>query len=274
MLVADANCKVDTFKVAFITWMSIFVLGFLNGYALDTYGLTTMISAQSGNVIWMGLNAAGGYWGSLGENLGLFFGFIIGAMFALYTQNIFKNNAKQFIFNWTIFVLPIVLYPFCLQYVIPAYAAMFILGFVSGAALGFFRKMYHLEINNAMATGSVRFLGLHFAGGFLKKNPKEVLSFWIFVLCVLAFAGGAFLYAMLAKLDYSLGEAGKLLGLGFVDAERNGRLTLGLGLATREGYHGTNAMRAIHSNIARIIGLIAISVIPYFFCPKNQNAAQ
>ena len=194
MLVADGNCKVDTFKIAFITGASIFVMGYLNGLALDTYGKAVMISAQSGNVIWMGLNAAGGYWASFLENMGLFFGFMVGAVFALYTQSLFKNRSKQYFFNWSIFVIPIILYPFVMQYVIPAWIAIFILGFVSGAALGFFRKMYHMEINNAMATGSVRFLGLHFAGAFIKKNKKEVATFWVFFFCVFLFAAGSFLF--------------------------------------------------------------------------------
>jgi uncharacterized membrane protein YoaK (UPF0700 family) len=265
MLVADGNCRVDTFKIAFITGASIFIMGYLNGLALDTYGKAVMISAQSGNVIWMGLNAAGGYWVGFLDNMGLFFGFMVGAIFALYTQSLFKNRAKQFFYNWTVFVLPIILYPFILQYVVPSAIAIFILGFASGAALGFFRKMYHMEINNAMATGSVRFLGMHFAGAFIKKNKKEVATFWVFFFCVFLFAFGSFLYAMLGKIDYNLGVNGMILGLGNADV---GRLSLGLGYCTGSGQQAVGVDRVILSNVARVIGLIVICIIPYFFCPK------
>jgi uncharacterized membrane protein YoaK (UPF0700 family) len=280
MLTADVNDKSASFKVAFLTAASIFIMGYLNALALNTYDLGTMITPQTGNVIWLGLNAAMGYWGYFLENLGLFLGFIGGAIFALFTQNSFKNKNAQFYYNWTVFVLPIMLYPLVLQYVAAPWISFTILGFAAGAALGFFRKMYHLEINNAMATGNVRFLGLHFAGAFIKKNKKEMSTFLIFLTCVIAFAGGAFAYGMLARLDYTL-DLGVYLGFGhvnygyevvegygyFIQSVRElgegygfDRLTLGL--------ERTN--QAISSNVIRIAGLAVFCIIPYFFNPKSK----
>jgi len=269
MLIADKNDKTATFKVAFLTVMSIFVMGYLNGLALNTHNLGAMISAQSGNIIWLGLNAAGGYWGAFIENLGLFFGFMGGAVFALYTQKIFKNKSLQFFYNWTIFVVPIIIYPLLLQKTVPPYVSFFILGFASGAALGFFRNVYHLEINNAMATGSVRFLGLHTAHVLKEKSKKEYSNFLIFFVCVFAFAAGAFLYGILARIDHSLVETGLgKIGLGS-DGARYNRLSFGL-----YGYQGEFRMavasREVATNISRIIGLIVICVVPYFFCPKAK----
>lgn len=271
MIVADSACRVDTFKVAFITGASIFVMGFLNGYALDTYGLSVMISAQSGNVVWMGLNAAGGYWADFLANLGLFFGFAGGAAFALFTQNLFKHRSKQFFYNWTVFILPIVLYPLIFQYVVPVFFALLILGFVCGCALGFFRKFYHLEINNAMATGSARFVGLHLAGAVAKKDKREAFSLLIFFICVFLFAAGAFLYVTLARIDYNLADAGTKLGIATEGSF--GRLSLGLGYGDA-GQHSIGVQRISQSNIVRVIGLIVICVIPYFFCPKAKAAEQ
>ena len=204
MLTANSTDKKATFKVAFLTAASIFVMGYLNGLALNTEDLGVMITPQTGNVIWMGLNTAAGNWAGLVQNLGLFFGFMGGAVLALFTQNSFKNKTVQFFYNWTVFALPIVLYPFVLQYNVPPALSFLLLGLSAGAALGFFRKMYHMEINNAMATGNVRFLGLHFAGAFIKRNKKEVFTFWIFFICVFAFAGGAFLYAIFAAADVTI----------------------------------------------------------------------
>ena len=269
MLVADNTSRKDVFKVAFITAASIFVMGYLNGMALDTYGLAVMISAQSGNVIWMGLNAAGGYWTDFLGNISLFFGFAFGAGFALFTQNLFSHKPKQFFYNWTVFVVPIMLYPFILQYVVPPAVAVFFLGFASGCALGFFRKMYHLEVNNAMATGSARFVGLHLAGTIAKKDKHEAFSLWLFFICIVAFAGGSFLYGMLARVDYSLGTAGMRLGFGYYSYSR-----LSLGLAEFVGSQGVDVQRIAPSNVVRVIGLLVISVIPYFFCPKGPAAEQ
>ena len=268
MIVADSTCRVDTFKVAFITAASIFVMGFLNGLALDTYGLSVMISAQSGNVVWMGLNAAGGYWAAFFDNLALFFGFAGGAAFALFTQNLFKHKQKQFFYNWTVFVLPIILYPLVLQYVAPQFVAMIMLGFVSGAALGFFRKMYHLEINNAMATGSARFIGLHAAGALAKKDKREAFSLFLFFVCIFSFAAGAFCYVMLARMDYGLAEGGMRVGLGYA---HGGRLSIGV-LSEFADYQGVGVERGAGyapSNIIRFVGLLLICLIPYLFVPKT-----
>jgi len=264
MLTADSADRSATFKVAFMTGASIFVLGYINALSLNTNDLGVMITPQTGNVIWMGLNLASGYWLYFFENLALFFGFMGGAIFALFTQSMFKNRLHQAYYNWSIFVIPVILYPLVMQYVISAVLSFFIIGFSSGAALGYFRKMYHMEINNAMATGNVRFLGLHFAGAFIKKNPKEVATFWIFFVCVFLFAAGAFLYAVLANIDYGLGLTGDgtIIGIG-EHSFRFFRQTLGM---------GEYRVDIVTSNIARFAGLVVISIIPYFFCPKGTDA--
>jgi uncharacterized membrane protein YoaK (UPF0700 family) len=180
-------------------------MGYLNALAMNTSYLGMPVTPQTGNVLWIGLNAAGGYWHYLLENIALMFGFMGGAVFALFLQNVFKSKRARFYFHWSIFVVPVMSYPF-LQYTIHPAIVFFILGFASGAALGFFRKMYHMEINNAMATGNVRFLGLHFALAFLKKDTKdtrkEILTFIIFFISVLLFALGAFCYGIASRLDY------------------------------------------------------------------------
>jgi len=266
MLIADSADRASTFRVAFMTAASIFVMGYVNGLGLNTNDLGTMMTPQTGNIIWLGLNAASGYWIYFLENLGLMFGFMGGAVFALFTQNSFANKKAQFYFNWSVFALPLILYPLVLQYVVNPIISFTVIGFAAGAALGYFRKMYHMEINNAMATGNVRFLGLHFAGAFIKKNQKEVATFWVFFVAVLAFAGGAFLYAILAQIDNNLGlqGVGQIIGLGD-HANQIPRLTLGL---------GEYRIDVTTSNIVRFIGLVVICVIPYFFCPKYPAAEQ
>ncbi|MCL2066758.1 MAG: DUF1275 domain-containing protein [Treponema sp.] len=190
-------------RLAFLTWASIFIMGYLNGFAIRTAFLGSAVTPQTGNVLQMGLNTAAGNWPALLVNFALFFGFIIGVIFALFTQNSIKHKTGQFIFSWTIFALPIALFPFYMQF-LNRNIAFLILGFVSGVGLGFFRKIYHLDINNAMATGNVRFLGIWFAEAFMKKartDKKEVFTFVIFLVCILLFALGAFFYGVFSKLD-------------------------------------------------------------------------
>lgn len=274
MLTADSNDRANTFKVAFLTMASIFVMGYLNALALNTYDLGAMITPQTGNIIWMGIFAASGYWGYFFETLGLFFGFMGGAVFALFTQNLFKNKSTQFFWNWSFFVIPIAIYPILLQYLVHPVISFTVLGFAAGATLGFFRKAYHMEINTSMATGNVRFLGLHFAQAFLKKetkgDKKEIKTFWIFFVAVFSFAFGAFLYAMLARVDAQLAtDLNLTLGTYYGGTER---LTLGLG-EIWYGRYGYYLPPTGSTNVARIVGLLAICVIPYFFCPKYKKAA-
>ena len=266
MLTADPADKGQTFRVAFMTCASLFVLGFLNSFSLNTHDLGLMITPQSGNVIWLGIYAASGYWHLFFDSLGLFFGFVVGVIFGFLTKECFKGSVIQPYFKWTMFVLPIMVYPLWMQYVVPSIISYFVLGFACGVVLEFFRKLYHLEINNAMATGNVRFFGLHFAGAFIKKNKKEVLTFWLFFLCILLYAGGAFVYTKLAQWDYHLGlqNSGMIIGLGD-HSFRLFRQTLGF---------GEHRIDIVSSNIVRVTGLVVFCLIPYFFCPKPEKPAQ
>ena len=275
MLTADSNDRKNTFRVAFLTMASIFVMGYLNALALNTHALGMMITPQTGNVIWMGIFAASGYWGYFFETLGLFFGFMGGAVFALFTQNLFANKSTQFFWNWTTFILPIAIYPLVLQYVVPPIVSLVLLGFAAGATLGFFRKAYHMEINTSMATGNVRFLGLHFAQAFLHKktkgDKKEIHTFWIFFVAVFSFAFGAFFYAIFARVDVALAHDVSI-GLGNAPGPMREaypaleRLTLGIPYGGLE-----NPLPADGPNLVRTIGLWAICIIPYFFCPKQKG---
>jgi len=263
MLTADPANRVATFKVAFMTCASLFILGFINALAINTRDLGLMITPQSGNVIWIGINAAAGYWPLFFDNLGLFFGFVVGVIFGFLTKECFKGSPLQFYFKWSMFVIPTMLYPLVLQYVVPSVISFFVLGFACGCVLEFFRKLYSLEINNAMATGNVRFFGLAFAGAFIKRNQKEIITFWLFLLCIILYAGGAFVYTKLALLDYNLGVDGNgfIIGLGDHAARVFRRHTLG---------YGEYRVDVVSSNIARFIGLVVACVIPYFFCPKTE----
>ena len=269
MLTADSNDKKSTLKVAILTTMSIFVMGYLNALALNTHNLGTMISAQSGNVIWLGINAAGGYWGAFLENFMLFAGFIAGIFLALCLSNKFKNPSTQAIFNWTLFIAPIIAYPLVLQYVVPPFISFFVLAFACGMALRFFRNMYHLQVNNAMATGSVMFLGV-------SLKDKKAFDLFLFFILVFAFAAGAFLYVMMARIDYGL-ETVTRIG---ISEAYYGRLTLGLqeySYAYRDGaYERLVRMSAgrhfeAYTNIARMIGLWVICAIPFLFCALGKK---
>ena len=239
--------KRAAFNTAFITASTIFIMGFMNGLALHTDQLSAMVTAQSGNVIWMGLNPVFGEWGAFASNLMLLFGFVFGCGFAVMTLARFEDKLKQFFFNWSFFAIPAALYPFYMPF-INSQIAFLMMGLSAGFGCGFFRRMYHLDqINNAMATGSVRFLGVHFAGAFLRKNKAELFTLWIFVICVLMFSFGAALFAITSILDYSSGIISQQISRYFDRA---------------------NAPLFSITNIT----LIVICIIPCFFAPGTVVA--
>ena len=189
------------FKVAFITGATIFIMGYVNSMALHTEHLGLMVTPQTGNIVWLGMNPVFGEMGRWASNWLLFFGFVFGCGFAVVMNKKFENKRTQFFFNWSFFALPLVLYPFYAP-AVNSQIAFLLMGLSAGFGVGFFRIMYHLDqINNAMATGSVRFIGVYFAEVFVKKNRKEMFTLWIFVLCVLLFALGGTVFAILHILN-------------------------------------------------------------------------
>ena len=198
--------KCAKFKVAFITGATIFIMGYANALALHTAQLGLMITPQTGNVIWMGLNPVLGEWGAWASNLLLFFGFVFGCGFAVMPRKLIKSTTGLFFFKWLLFALPVALLPFYMRIIDNSQFLFLMMGLSAGFGVGFFRIMYHLDqINNAMATGSVRFVGVYFAEAFLKGNKKETFTFILFVICVALFALGATAFGIATHIDYALG---------------------------------------------------------------------
>ena len=201
--------KRAAFNIAFVTVASVFIMGYVNAISISlardsaTYDwfLGAMITAQTGNLAWMGIRLASGQWAEFFVTVLLFLGFVIGNIYGYALKDKFKSKAVQFYFNWLSFVLPLVLFPFYFRF-INTEIGMFILGFAAGTALSCFRQLYHLDINNAMATGSARFFGVWLYEAFCKKvkADKAVFTFLLFTLLVVAFVGGAAVYTLFSQL--------------------------------------------------------------------------
>lgn len=196
----------EAVKAAVSVFLALVIMGYMNAIAVHCNHLGAFVTPQTGNVLWMGYQLSQGNWSTFADNIMLFFGFIGGVIFSYLTQNRFKSKVTQHLFNWTFFAVPMALYPFVFQRVIHEWVTFYVMGFASGCGLGFFRKVFHLDINIAMATGNVRFLGLHFAKAFLQKNKAEVFSFILFLTCVCMFAFGSFLYGIIYQVDMAYGR--------------------------------------------------------------------
>jgi len=265
------------FKLAFVTLWSIFVMGFINGMSINSYYMGVPVTPQTGNIIWMGLFPAFGNWTAFGQTLILWGAFMGGAILALYTGGLFKNPKVQFFYAWSTFSVPVIVHTLFLQNHSTA-ISFILLGAASGATLGFFRRVYHMDqVNTAMATGNARFVGLHLAKAFSTKDEagkkKERATFLIFFLAIFAFAFGAFLYGMAFRLDaYSAGSAimsdySRFIGglTSFGDPSLyDYMLSHGMDFG---GLHFTHENGGFNF---RNIALIVFCIIPYFFFPKGQ----
>ena len=215
--------KRAAFNIAFVTTASVFIMGYINAFSLsfareasDYAWLLdqTMITAQTGNLAWMGKHLAEGNWYNFFRTIMLFLGFVIGNIYGYALKDKFVSKAKQFYFNWISFVLPLVLFPFYFRF-IETSVALLILGFAAGTALSCFRQLYHLDINNAMATGSARFFGLWLYEAFMRRartDKKEVFTFVLFTILVVAFVGGAAIYTLIARLGVLIPNVWSLPG--------------------------------------------------------------
>jgi len=269
------------FKLAFVTLWSIFVMGFINGMSINSHYMGVPVTPQTGNIIWMGLFPAFGNWWAFGHTLILWGAFMGGAVLALFTGGLFKNPKVQFFYAWSTFTVPVLLHTLFFQYPTGSTATSFILlGFASGATLGFFRKVYHIDqLNTAMATGNARFVGLHLARIFSTKDAagkrKERLTFVIFFLAIFGFALGAFVYGVAFRLDVYVTDSTYLAE----HARFVGGLTSFGDLALYNYYlaHGFGDFGGLHFTHSdgglnfRNVALIAFCVIPYFFFPRNRD---
>jgi len=149
----EALKNTEARKAALSVFIALFIMGYINGLAVHCNHLGAFVTPQTGNVLWMGYQIALNHWDGLARNFALFLGFLGGVIFSFLTQNIFKNKKAQYFFNWTLFVVPIMLYPFFIQRIIHEWISFFVMGFASGCGLGYFRKVFHLEVNIAMAKG-------------------------------------------------------------------------------------------------------------------------
>jgi len=241
--------------------------------------MSVPVTPQTGNIIWMGLFPAFGNWWAFGHTLILWGAFMLGAIIALFTGGLFKNPKVQFFYAWSTFTIPVLLHTLFFQYPSGSTAISFILlGIASGASLGFFRKVYHVDqLNTAMATGNARFVGLHLARIFSTKDAegkkKERFTFVIFFLAIFAFAFGAFVYGITFRLDaYSVDSAVLSEYSRFVGGLQN------FGEATLYNYYMSHGMDfgGLHFTHGdggfnfRNVALLVFLVIPYFFFPKGK----
>lgn len=184
-----------TILKAVMTLTTGLVIGYLDGYTFIRYD-NNMISAQTGNLVVLGVNLAA--WDVVGilENLILIAGFGIGTMVAFYCIGKTYLVYRNLLYRWTVFVGILLLTQFFLH---DENMVLFLLSLLSGVGLSFFRDIGSVSLNSTMMTGNFRMLYINFVDRFIFKNKAAKVMPYVGI--ALVFLIGAFVSRKLMWLS-------------------------------------------------------------------------
>ncbi|MCL2171575.1 MAG: DUF1275 domain-containing protein [Defluviitaleaceae bacterium] len=188
--------KSNIWRVGFITLASTFILGFLNGHTQSLR--EAFVSPQTGNLINLGLDIANADIPAIITGSLMFSAFVLGCIIAhLFIRRKIAPRLEFFL-GWSLFVLPIFIYLIFEQY-FSDNGIIFLLSCASGIALGFFRKIGHVELNNNIVTGNMRFLGINLVESLLTRDGTRIRAFWIYFAGIFAFFLGALICGLILR---------------------------------------------------------------------------
>jgi len=133
----------------------------------------------------------------------MFFSFVLGCAAAHAILQRKYRPRIEFLLSWSFFVLPIAAYVF-FGALLTANTVIFTLSLASGAALGFFRKIGDIELNNNIVTGNMRFLAINLYDGTAGRNPARLRPFWIYALAIFLFFLGSFVCGVALNIHPNL----------------------------------------------------------------------
>jgi uncharacterized membrane protein YoaK (UPF0700 family) len=174
-----------------ITGLSTLILGFLNAYSA-IFNHSTLISAQTGNLVNLGIELSRGQIHLLADNLCLLLGFAAGCgLGAVFISKCQKNR----LFGWSLFSAIIWLSTLLSPWMTANHSVV-VFSFLSGIALTFFRNFEKSNLNNGIMTGNLKNFYAYVVN-FLLRNKKEELKLALDILILVflfflgSFLGGA-----------------------------------------------------------------------------------
>jgi len=201
--------KITNWKETIVTSFSMLVTGYLNAHTQVRMG--TFVGPQTGNLANLGINLARGNHEITIRNILIFLGFILGCAFGTMIERKIKNERVFFFVAWSTLVVPMMIHLIFHQE-LPMLLSVSILSMVSGMALGFFRKIAHVDMNNLIVTGSMRNISMSGVDTFVHKDKKKLSTFAIIILGVFLFFLGAFLFGLAEQFgDASILVVGTIL---------------------------------------------------------------
>ncbi|GEN94012.1 YoaK family protein [Pediococcus ethanolidurans] len=169
-----------------LTFLSTLIIGILNAYSV-VFNQSTLISAQTGNLINLGIKLSRGDLKLAYSNFDLLIGFAMGCIFA---SLMIKKNAQNYLYGWSVFSL-IIWVNTLFQNSIDINLSILSFSFISGLALTLFRNFGESNLNNGIMTGNLKNMYVNATLSFKKreKQSKGTLKD-IFVIVFTFFSGG------------------------------------------------------------------------------------
>lgn len=186
------------------TGLSTLILGFLNAYSA-IYNHSTLISAQTGNLVNLGIELSKGEIDSAADNLCLLVGFGAGCTLAAVLISECKKNWR---FGWSVFSV-IIWLSTVFNSILTSNLSVVVYSFLSGIALTFFRDFEKSNLNNGIMTGNLKNFYSYLVNFVLRHKREEAKLALDILLLVLLFFLGSFLGGASA----SLGKTAMLTGV-------------------------------------------------------------
>lgn len=177
-------------QLSLMTGLSAFLMGYLDVFSLH-YNQAKLISAQTGNLVSLGIKLADGTLDLKVEGA-IVLGFAVGCLTATLLDFFWEDPDTNLLKKWGLFSGSLFLYTLVHAVLFPPMTSLF-LSFLAGLALTFFDFLADQSVNNGIMTGNLKKFYVSLAQFFKKKNPQmRVQSFWLAMIIALFFVGVCF----------------------------------------------------------------------------------
>lgn len=169
--------------------LTTFLLGYLNVYSLQ-YNEASLISAQTGNLVNLGIKISHGDFYAISNNVSLITGFALGCLLATWLLIRAAHQTYYHLISWLGFS-SIIWINTLFHSLIQANISILLLSFASGWALTLFREFAHSDLNNGIMTGNLKNMYCGLAKGILDKKNTHFRNAVIYLCIIFLFLIGA-----------------------------------------------------------------------------------
>ena len=190
--------KTSVSPASLLTLVSALVMGGLDAYGILAHN-GSVVTAQTGNLVNIGLNLAQGEFRALPNHLALLLGFAAGCILPVFIVKSLVKTKNLWVL-WTIFTV-VVWIRVLLGASLSIFASLVLLSFIAGMALSFFREMRTSNLNNGIMTGNLKNMYAALVEAMVYKQKQKYPEAFHLLLVIICFFCGSFIGGLLAKVS-------------------------------------------------------------------------